>query len=188
MLRSRGPRTRQPPPEGVNVDYAPYDKIQYGYDGPKNDGCDGNGSTTGMQSQTQSLSQRLLTARQNTRHVTASEATGILEEIHMLKQKAKIASTDRNMEIALTSPLREAARLIERAYLPGLPDQEGSVSATTPTHLTQLFIRRVNLHTPELGKSQAQYLTAQAYCLIAALEGQNQPGKSCRISGLGRTR
>jgi hypothetical protein len=97
--------------------------------------------------------------------------------IHALEHHAKAASTDRNVQIELTSTLREAAKLIERAKLPTHLPQQGSVSATTPTHLAELFIRRAQLHTPELGQKQAEYLTAKAYYLIAELEGQNQSGK-----------
>ncbi|MGI9070060.1 MAG: hypothetical protein ACR2JB_01705 [Bryobacteraceae bacterium] len=152
-----------------------YDNIKYGYNGPSSS-CLGAGSTTGILSSTQTLSQRLTIAQQNTRHVSASEANGVLEMIHTLEHDAKAASTDRNVETDLTSTLREAAKLIERAKLPSHSGQEGSVSATTPTHLAELFIRRVQLHTPELGQKQAGSLTAKAYYLIAELEGQNQSG------------
>jgi len=138
--------------------------------------CNGNGSTTG-QLAAQTLSQRLTIAQQNTRHVTASEANGILEAIRKLKQDAKTASPDGDVEIDLTSPLREAAKLIERAKSPGRPRQESSVSATTPTHLMELFIKRAQIHTPELGQPRTEFLLAKTYELIAELEGQNQPSK-----------
>jgi len=145
---------------------------------PHNAGCNGNGSTTGqLGGSSQTLSQRLTMAQQNLRHVTTSEANGILEQMRELKQDAKAASPDRDVEIDLTSPLREAGKLLERAKSSTRPGQEGSVSATTPTHLTELFIRRVQLHTPQLGQSQAEYLTAKAYDLMAELEGQTQPDK-----------
>ncbi|HYI93147.1 MAG TPA: VCBS repeat-containing protein, partial [Bryobacteraceae bacterium] len=111
----------------------------YWYPPPHNAGCDGNGPTSG-QLTTRTLSQRLTIAQQNTRHVTASEANGILKDIRTLKQDAKAASPDGNVEIGLTSPLREAAKLIERAKMPRGLGQEGSVSATTPTHLMELFV------------------------------------------------
>ena len=95
-----------------------------------------------------------------------------------LKQDAKAASPDGDVEIDLTSPLREAAKLIERAKQPGRPSQEGSVSATTPTHLMELFVQRAQLHTPELGQPRTEYLLTKAYRLIAELEGQNQPGEA----------
>ena len=143
-----------------------------------NAGCDGNGPTSGIKLTIRTLSQRLTIAQQNTRHVTASEANGILKDIRTLKQDAKAASPDGNVEIDLTSPLREAAKLIERAKMPRGLGQEGSVSATTPTHLMELFVQRTRLHTPELGQPRAEYLLTKAYRLIAELEGQNQPDKA----------
>src|SRR6185437_10618478 len=140
---------------------------------PHNAGCNGNGSTTGQQA-AQTLSQRLTIAQQNTRHVTASEANGILERMRKLKQEAKAASPDDDTEIDLTSPLREAAKLIERAKQPRRRlGREGSVSATTPTHLLELFVQRAQIHTPELGQPRTDDLVTKAYRLIAELEGQN---------------
>ncbi len=145
---------------------------------PKNAGCYGNGSTTGIQGSFQTLSQRLTIVQQNTRHITASEANRILELMRTLKQDAKAASPDDDTEINLTSPLREAAKLIERAKRPGRHlGQEGSVSATTPTHFTELFVQRAQIHAHELGQPRTEYLLTKAYELIAELEGQNQPGK-----------
>jgi hypothetical protein len=166
-----------------------YDNIKYGYTGPgsADAGCNGNGSTTGIESGNQTLSQRLIVAQQNSRHVTASEAKGILEEIHALAHTAKNASPNREVEIDLTSPLREAERLIERAKLQTHSGQEGSVSATTPTHLLELFIRRAQEDRAELGKWKVEYLAAKAYNLIAALEGQNSSCESCRTSESDRT-
>ena len=46
-------------------------------------------------------------------------------------------------------------------------------AAGYPTHLAELFIRRVELHAPELGQRQPEHLSAKAYELIADLEGQN---------------
>jgi hypothetical protein len=146
---------------------------------PYNTGCNGNGSTTGqLGGSSQTLSQRLTMAQQNLRHVTASEADAILERMRRLKREAKAASRDSDVEIDLTSPLREAAKLIERAKSPGRPGREGSVSATTPTHLLELFVQRAQRHTPDLGQPRAEYLLTNAYRLIAELEGQNQPGKA----------
>jgi hypothetical protein len=148
---------------------------------PYNTGCNGNGSTTGqLGGSSQTLSQRLTMAQQNLRHVTASEASGILEHMRKLKQDARAASPNGDVEIDLTSPLREAATLIKRAKLPGgrRPGQEGSVSATTPTHLMELFVKRAQLHTLELGQAITEDLLTKAYELIAELEGQNQPGKA----------
>ncbi len=153
---------------------------------PHNTACNGNGSTTGqVAGSSQTLSQRLTIAQQNMRHITASEADGILADIRTLKQDAKAASPDGDVEIDLTSPLREAAKLIERAKSPGRPAQEGSVSATTPTHLLELFVQRAQRHTPELGQPRAEYLLTKAYRLIAELEGQNQPGRAV-VSRCGR--
>ncbi|MGE3977720.1 MAG: hypothetical protein AB7F94_09030, partial [Nitrospira sp.] len=151
-----------------------YNNIKYGYNGPgtANAACNGNGSTTGILNSNQTLSQRLFMARQNSRHISASEAKGVLQEIHALAHAAKNASPNRDVEIDLTSPLREAAKLIERAKLRAHSGQEGSVSGTTPTHLIELFIRRVQHDGPELGERQAEYLAAKAYDLIATLEGQ----------------
>ena len=146
---------------------------------PHNVGCYGNGSTAGqLAGSSQTLSQRLTIAQQNMRHVTASEADGILELMRRLKRDAKFASPDDDTAIDLTSPLREAAKLIERAKSPGRPGQEGSVSATTPTHLLELFVQRAQRHRHELGQPRAEYLLTNAYGLIAELEGQNQPGKA----------
>jgi hypothetical protein len=146
---------------------------------PHTEGCDGNGSTTGqLGGFSQALSQRLTMAQQNLRHVTASEADGILERMRRLKREAKAAPLDDDTEIYLTSPLREAAKLIERAKSPGRAAQERSVSATTPTHLLELFVQRTQLHTPELGQPRTEYLLTKAYELIAELEGQNQPGNA----------
>jgi hypothetical protein len=132
---------------------------------------------TGIQSGNQTLSQRLTVAQQNARHVTASEANSILERMRNLKQHAKAASPNGDVEIDLTSPLREAAKLIERAQSPGRPGQEGSVSATTPTHLMELFVQRTQRHTAELGQPSAEYLLTKAYRLIAELEGSTSQAK-----------
>jgi hypothetical protein len=147
-----------------------------------NAGCNGNGSTSG-QLEPQTLSQRLMMAQQNLRHVTAAETDVILEDIRALKHDAKAASRDGDVEIDLTSPLREAAKLIERAKSPGRPNREGSVSATTPTHLMELFVQRAQRHTPDLGQSRTEILLTEAYRLIAKLEGQNQPGKATVARG-----
>ena len=48
------------------------------------------------------------------------------------------------------------------------------MSATTPTHLMELFVQRAQIHTPELGQPRTEYLLTKAYRLIAELEGQNQ--------------
>jgi hypothetical protein len=74
-----------------------YDNIKYGYNGPSSS-CTGNGSFNGIINGNQTLSQRLTIAQQNTRHVTASEANGVLKMIHTLEHDAKAASTDRNLE------------------------------------------------------------------------------------------
>lgn len=161
----------------LRLDYA---NLKYGFHGAKSSGCDGNGSRTGLQSSDQTLGQRLSVAQQNTSHVGAAEADGILN-IHELTHDAKTASPDNDVAIELTSPLREAVRLIK----PALSDQQGSVSATTPTHLTELFIRRTLLHTHDLGESNTEYLTTEAYCVIGALEGWSQAGQSCRSFGVG---
>ncbi|MFL6354605.1 MAG: FG-GAP repeat domain-containing protein [Bryobacteraceae bacterium] len=146
---------------------------------PYGTGCNGNGSTTGqLVGSSQTLSQRLTMAQQNLRHVTASEADGILERMRRLKREAKAASPDDDVEIDLTSPLREAAKLIERAKLSARPGQQGSVSATTPTHLMELFVQRTQLNAPELGQPRTEYLLTKAYELIAELEGQNKRGKA----------
>ncbi len=121
-----------------------------------------------------SISARLTIAQHNPRHITASEANGILQMIHALKNDARSAATQARMEDDLTSPLREAAKLIERAKLPGRPGVEGSISAATPTHLLELFVRRVELNAPDLGKWHADRLAAGGYELIAQLEGQTQ--------------
>ena len=165
------------PNNGPYVKYADpnlsYNEIEYGYLHPMNSACNGNGSTTGIQSANQTLSQRLMIAQQNTRHITGTEAKSILEDIRTLKQDTANASSDRDIQIDLSSPLQETAKLIERANLQTSSSQQGSVSATTPTHLLELFIRRTQLHTSELGQRQAEYLTAKAYSVVAALEGQN---------------
>jgi hypothetical protein len=103
-----------------------------------------------------------------------------LEEIRALKEEAEAASSDFDVEVDLTSPLREAAKLLERVETQTTPREDLSVSATTPTHLTELFIRRAQLHRPKLGEGQAQHLTTHAYCLIGQLEGQSQAGEGCR--------
>ena len=158
-----------------------YDNIKQGYNGPgaADPACNGNGSTTGMASGNQTLSQRLSVAQHNPRHVAASEADGMLEEIRSLEQQARFVSPRPDVATDLTSPLQQAAKLIERAKLPTTPGREGSTSATTATHLAELFVRRVERWTPELGVTRAERLATQAYCLIAALQGQSQPGEGC---------
>ena len=83
------------------------------------------------------------------------------------------ASTDHDIEIDLASPLREAAKLIERAKLPA---HQGSVSATTPTHLIELFVQRAQLHKGELGRGRTEYFLTGAYDVMAEMEGQSRPG------------
>ncbi|MGI8772910.1 MAG: FG-GAP repeat domain-containing protein [Acidobacteriaceae bacterium] len=176
-LDDRGPNVHTSDPNLA------YDQIKYGYHGPSSS-CSGNGSFNGILSSNQTPSERLSVAQQNSKRITASEAKEILEEIRALKDEVEDASPDRDVEIGLTSPLREATRLIERAQLQNTPGQKASVSATTPAHLTELFIRRAQFHTRELGERQAQHLTAQAYCLIGELEGQSE---SCQSSGSRQT-
>jgi hypothetical protein len=173
------------PNDGQSCDTPGSDPVlqQLPYNEPSSENCYGNGSTNGhlpSNGFSQTLSQRLTMAQQNLRHVTASEASGILEHMRKLKQDARATSPNGDVEIDLTSPLREAATLIERAKLPGgrRPGQEGSVSATTPTHLMELFIKRAQLHIPELGPALTEDLLTKSYELIAELEGQNQPGKA----------
>jgi hypothetical protein len=167
-LDERGPGVSYPDPNLA------YDQIKYGYKGPSSS-CSGNGSFNGIQSGNQTLSERLSVSQQNARHVTSNEVKEILEEIRALKQEAKTASPDSDVEVELTSPLREAIRLIK----PALSRPQGSVSATTPTHLMELFIRRALLHAHDLGESDTGYITARAYCVIGELEGQSQVGRSC---------
>ncbi len=156
-----------------------YDQIDNGYKGPSSN-CAGNGSTNGIIGATQTLSQRLSIAQQNSARVTASAAPGILGEMQALNQEAKAVSPDSNTEIALTSPLGAAVKLVQPANTQTtVGGQEVSVSATTPTHLMELFIRRTQRVTPMLGKAAAGRLTTHAYCLIGKLEGQSQPGESC---------
>jgi hypothetical protein len=156
-----------------------YPQIEHGYSGQSSN-CAGNGSTNGIIGSTQTLSQRLSIAQQNTARVTASEAPGILREIHALNEEAKAVSPDSDAELDLTSPLRAAVKLVEPANAHTRVRKELSVSATTPTHLMELFIRRAQLLTPRLGKRSAQQLTTHAYCLIGKLEGQDQTRESCR--------
>jgi hypothetical protein len=156
-----------------------FDKIDHGYKGPSSS-CSGNGSFNGIVSTNQTLSARLSVAQQNSARVTASAAPGILEEMRALKEEAKTASPDSDVELDLTSPLREAVKLVKRAEPETKTGEELSVSATTPTHLMELFIRRAQLHRPKLGEGQAQHLTTHAYCLIGQLEGQSQAGEGCR--------
>lgn len=156
-----------------------YDQIDHGYKFPSAN-CAGNGSTNGIIGATQTLSQRLSIAQQNPARVTASEAPALLGEIQALNDEAKAVSPNSNVELDLTSPLSAAVNLVQPANtqrtVGGL---EVSVSATTPTHLMELFIRRTQLLTPKLGKRPAQRLTTHAYCLIEKLEGQNQAGEGC---------
>ncbi len=152
-----------------------YAQIEHGYN-DQNTNCNGNGSTNGIIGSTQTLSQRLSIAQQNSARVSAGEAPEILGEIQALNQEAKALSPDADVELDLTSPLGAAVKLVEPANVP----HQVSVSATTPTHLMELFIRRAQLLTPKLGKRPAQQLTTHAYCLIEKLEGQGQPGESCR--------
>jgi hypothetical protein len=155
-----------------------FDQIEHGYKGPSSS-CSGNGSFNGIVSSNQTLSARLSVAQQNSARVTASAATGILEEIRALKEEAETASPDFDVEVDLKSPLQEAAKLLERAETRTTPREKLSVSATTPTHLMELFIRRAQLLTPRLGEGHAQHLTTHANCLIGKLEGQSQAGESC---------
>jgi hypothetical protein len=150
-----------------------YDQIASGWPGVSS-GCEGAGSVNGIINGNQSISARLTIAQHNPRHITASEANGILRMIHALKNDAKSAATECRMEDDLTPPLREAAKLIERAKLPGRPGVEGSISAATPTRLLELFVRRVELNAADLGKRHADRLAAGGYELIAQLEGQTQ--------------
>jgi hypothetical protein len=97
-----------------------------------------------------------------------------------LSQEAKAISPTSDVEVALTSPLGAAVKLVEPANTQtNVGGQEVSVSATTPTHLMELFIRRTQDLTPALGKAAAGRLTTHAYCLMEKLEGQSQAGKGC---------
>lgn len=69
--------------------------------------------------------------------------------------------------------------VVERVPPQTTTGQELSVSATTPTHLMELFIRRTQHLTPKLGEDPARHLTNHAYCLIGKLEGQSQAGERC---------
>jgi hypothetical protein len=168
-----GPNLTTPDPDLA------YGQIDHGYKFPSSN-CAGNGSTNGIIGSTQTLSQRLSIAQQNPARVTASEAPGILREMHALSEEAKAFAPDSDAELNLTSPLRAAVKLVEPANAHTRGHQELSVSATTPTHLMEVFIRRAQLLTPGLGKRSAQQLTTHAYCLIGKLEGQDQSGESCR--------
>ncbi|MGC2402939.1 MAG: hypothetical protein WA510_24330, partial [Acidobacteriaceae bacterium] len=168
-----GPTLHTPDP------HLAYDQIEYGYKGPSSS-CSGNGSYNGIKSANQALSARLSVAQQNSARITASEAPGILQEIHALKEEAKTVSPDSAVELDLTSPLREAVKLVAPVQPQTTTGEEPSVSATTPTHLIELFIRRAQLLTPRLGEGPAQHLTTHAYCLMGKLEGQSQAGESCR--------
>jgi hypothetical protein len=155
-----------------------YDLIDYGYKGPSSN-CAGNGSTTGIKGSSQTLSQRLSIAQQNTGHVTASQAPAVLQEMSTLEQEAKAASPDAATALDLTSPLDAAVKLLQPAVVKPIVGQKLSVSATTPTHLMELFIKRAQRHTVGLGGGTAQKLTTHAYCLVGKLEGQSQAGESC---------
>jgi hypothetical protein len=157
------------------LDYA---SLKYGYNGPSNAGCGGNGSRTGIQTGNQTVGQGLSIAQQNGRHVTGPEVDDIVKDIRALSRDVKTVSADNDAALELTSPLREAVRLLE----PALSSPRGSVSATTPTHLTESFIRSALLHIKDLGESNTDHLTTEAYCVIGELEGQGQPGRQCRSS------
>jgi hypothetical protein len=74
----------------------------------------------------------------------------------------------------LVSPLREAQTLLERAKQPAPPGLQGSVSATTPTHLLELFVRRLEINASDLSERHALGLAAEAYEVMAQLEGQTE--------------
>ncbi len=157
--------------------------IKNGYKG-KSASCAGNGSAHGIVGSSQTLGARLSVAQQNSAQISETDARQILEEIRLLKLEAALFAGDRETRFDLTSPLREAATLVQRAKTPGQRGQMGHVSATTPTHLAELFIQRTQHLAPELGQYQAQHLTTQAYCLISEMEGQSEPGKECQGPGL----
>ncbi len=169
------------PPQTTADPHLSYSNLVYGYNGQKSDGCNGNGSTTGIQSGNQTLSQRLNIAQQNGRRITGGEAPGLLRELQVLKEDAEVASPNQDLEVTLTSPLTEAAKLIERATPLLAPGVEGSYSATTPTHLTEQFLQSIQAHTSQLGNTQARHLAAEAYCVIAELEGQTPAGVGCHV-------
>lgn len=153
-----------------------YANIEFGYNGPSSF-CLGNGSVTGIQSESQTLTQRLTIVQHNTRHVTASEVDDILATIRILRGAVRVASPEQDVRAELTAALREASKLLLRAKPQGPGSRsgpEGSVSATTPTHLLEWFIRRVTIHAQALGERQAQRLITGAYAVIAQLEGQGQ--------------
>jgi hypothetical protein len=156
-----------------------YSNIDHGFTGP-NSNCNGNGSKNGIIGATQTLSQRLSVAQQNSARIAASDAPGILGEIQSLNEEAKAVSTNPDVQLDLTSPLGAAVKLVQAANTQKQVGGQGfSVSATTPTHLMELFISRTQRLTPMLGKQPAQQLTTHAYCLIEKLEGQSQAGESC---------
>jgi len=158
-----------------------FSQIEHGYNG-KSANCSGNGSFNGIVSTSQTLGARLSVAQQNAAHISAKDAKEIIEDIRALKLDAEFASPDYEAAIDLTSPLREAVKLIEPARTRRLKGQVGEVSATTPTHLMELFIRRTQSLTAQLGESHAKHLTTDAYCLIGEMEGQEESGKGCQSS------
>jgi hypothetical protein len=96
----------------------------------------------------------------------------LIAQLHRLRRQVRNANLNHDAEVSLNSLLREAAKLLQRATLPGRPGVEGSISATTPTQLLELFVRRSRYYSKELGKWQADRLLAEGYELIAQLEGQ----------------
>jgi len=157
-----------------------FSQIEHGYTS-KSANCSGNGSFHGIVNTSQTLGARLSVAQQNPEHITSADAKEILQDIRALKRQAELVSQDRETVLSLTSPLREAANLIEIAT-DGRRRRDAQVSATTPTHLAELFIQRTQKLSPTLGEARTQRLTTQAYCLISEMEGQSEPGKGCQTS------
>jgi hypothetical protein len=161
------------PGSDSQLDYA---SLEYGYSGPSS-GCLGNGSTTGIVSQNQTIGQRLTIAQQNTRSVTPEKARVLIAQLRDLRREVRDSSWDDDADRDLESPLSKAVELLGRARLPRPGNIEGSASATTPTHLLELFNQRLELGRFRTRRPDRQRFTSAAYDLIGQLESDTEQPK-----------
>jgi len=145
-----------------------YDRIAWGFNQPSQ-GCEGAGSTTGRLDQAQTVGQRLTVVQHNTRHVTPREIRGIVESIEKLRKDVRFTSPDQATQRFLIAALNKAEELLERGL--GQPRWAHGVSATSPTHLMERFIERIDTQAAEMDRRDEQMLKRQAYAIIAQLEG-----------------
>lgn len=129
-------------------------------------GCEAAGSDTGGPG-IGPIGKRLMVASHNTYQVTPREIGRIVGEIADLRGDVRSSSADPAVQQFLLAALQQAQELLERGLAPGAR----GTSATSPTHLMERFIQRIEGTQTGMARDQERILKTKGYAIIERLEG-----------------